>query len=278
MPVKKFKPITPGTRNRMGLDYSAVTTDKPEKSLLGSKKRTGGRNNAGKMTVKHRGGGHKRRYRNIDFKRDKDGVPGTIKSIEYDPNRTAFIALVFYADGEKRYIIAPNGIKVGDKIVSGEGAEPETGNALFLKEIPLGSMIHAIELTPGKGASLARSAGTYGQLMGREGKYASVKLPSGEVRRILLTCKATIGTTSNPDHTQQVLGKAGRKRYLGRRPRVRPVAMNPVDHPMGGGEGRASGGHPRSKKGLKAKGFKTRNNKKHSTKLIVSKPKKRAKK
>jgi large subunit ribosomal protein L2 len=278
MPVRKFKPITPGTRNRMGLDLSAITADKPEKSLLAPQKRTGGRNNSGKMTVRQRGGGHKKRYRTIDFKRNKDGVPGTIKSIEYDPNRTAFIALVFYADGEKRYIIAPNGIKVGDKIMSGDKAEPDVGNALFLKDIPLGSMIHAIELTPEKGAALARSAGTYGQLMGREGKYASVKLPSGEVRRILLTCKATIGTTSNPDHSQQVLGKAGRKRHLGRRPRVRAVAMNPVDHPMGGGEGRASGGHPRSRKGLKAKGLKTRNNKKKSTSLIISKPKKRTKK
>ncbi|TVR81688.1 MAG: 50S ribosomal protein L2 [Saprospirales bacterium] len=278
MPVKKYRPMTPGTRTRVGLDYSVLTADTPEKSLTSAMKRTGGRNNAGKMTVRQRGGGHKRRYREIDFKRDKDGIPATVKSIEYDPNRTAFIALLFYADGEKRYIIAPNGIKVGDQLMSGEGAPPDTGNTLFLKEVPLGSMIHAIELAPGRGAAMARSAGTYGQLMGREGRYASVKLPSGEVRRVLLTCRATIGTTSNPDHSQQVLGKAGRKRWLGRRPRVRGVAMNPVDHPMGGGEGRASGGHPRSRKGLMAKGKKTRNNKKSSTKLIISKRKKRNRK
>nr|MBS0037267.1 50S ribosomal protein L2 [Saprospiraceae bacterium] len=278
MPVKKYNPITPGTRTRVDLDYSGLTTDTPEKSLLAPKKSTGGRNKAGEMTVRQRGGGHKRRYRIIDFKRDKDGIPGVIKTIEYDPNRSAFIALVFYPDGEKRYIIAPNGLKVGDTVSSGPGASPDLGNALLLKEIPLGSMIHAIELTPGKGAALGRSAGTYGQLMGREGKFATVKLPSGEVRRILLTCRATIGTTSNPDHNQQVLGKAGRNRWRGKRPRVRGVVMNPVDHPMGGGEGRASGGHPRSRKGLPAKGFKTRDNNKASSKLIVAKRKKRSKK
>jgi large subunit ribosomal protein L2 len=200
-------------------------------------------------------------------------VTGTVKSIQYDPNRTAFIALVEYTDGEKRYIIAPKGIDVGSEIQSGKGVPPNVGNTLFLSDIPLGSSIHAIELQPGKGAALARSAGTNGTLMGREGRYASVKLPSGEVRRILLTCRATIGTTSNPDHGLQVLGKAGRKRWLGRRPRVRGVAMNPVDHPMGGGEGRASGGHPRSRTGIMAKGQKTRNNKKHSTKLIITKRK-----
>lgn len=229
------------------------------------------------MTVRQKGGGHKRRYRVIDFKRDKDGVPATVKSIEYDPNRTAFIALLFYADGEKRYMIAPQGLQVGDTVVSGKGASPETGNTLFLSDIPLGSVIHAIELQPGQGAAIARSAGTNATLMGREGRYASVKLPSGEVRRILQTCKATIGSTSNPDHGLQVLGKAGRKRWIGRRPRVRGVAMNPVDHPMGGGEGRASGGHPRSRTGIMAKGQKTRNNKKHSTKLIISKRKSRNK-
>jgi large subunit ribosomal protein L2 len=240
-------------------------------------KKTGGRNKDGKMTVRQKGGGHKRRYRVIDFKRDKDGIPATVKSIEYDPNRTAFIALLYYADGEKRYIIAPQGLQVGATVVSGKGASPETGNTLLLSEIPLGSAIHAIELQPGQGAALARSAGTNATLMGREGRYASVKLPSGEVRRILLTCKATIGSTSNPDHGLQVLGKAGRKRWIGRRPRVRGVAMNPVDHPMGGGEGRASGGHPRSRTGIMAKGQKTRNNKKHSTKLIISKRKSRNK-
>ncbi len=278
MPVKKYNPITPGTRFRVGNTYTDVTTNKPEKSLITSIKRTGGRNHDGKMTMRNRGGGHKKRYRVIDFKRNKDGIIGKVKTIEYDPNRTAFIALIVYKDGEKRYIIAPDGLKVGAEIVSGAGAPPELGNALLLSEIPLGASIHAIEMTPGKGAALARSAGTYGQLMSREGKYAIIKLPSGEVRRILLTCKATIGLTSNPDHGLQVLGKAGRKRWLGRRPRVRGVAMNPVDHPMGGGEGRASGGHPRSRTGVMAKGQKTRNNKKHSTKLIISKRKSKNKK
>jgi large subunit ribosomal protein L2 len=230
------------------------------------------------MTVRNRGGGHKRKYRVIDFKRNKDGIPATIKSIEYDPNRSAFIALAAYADGEKRYIIAPDTLKAGDKIISGKGVAPEVGNALYLSEIPLGSDIHAIEMTPGRGAALARSAGTNGTLMGKEGKYAIVKLPSGETRRILMTCKASIGTTSNPDHSLQVLGKAGRKRWLGRRPRVRGVAMNPVDHPMGGGEGKSSGGHPRSRTGIMAKGQKTRNNKKHSTKLIITKRKTKGRK
>ncbi len=225
------------------------------------------------MTVRNRGGGHKRRYRIIDFKRDKDGIPGTVKSIEYDPNRSAFIALVVYKDGEKRYIIAPNKIAVGDTIQSGKGASPDVGNSLFLNDIPLGSSIHAIELTPGRGAALARSAGTNGILVSKEGKFVVVKLPSGEVRRILSTCKATIGVTSNPDHGQQVYGKAGRRRWIGRRPRVRGVAMNPVDHPMGGGEGRASGGHPRSRTGVMAKGQKTRNRKKHSSKLIINRRK-----
>ncbi len=273
MPVRKYKPITPGTRTRVGNTYAEVTTDKPEKSLLAPMRRTGGRNNAGKMTVRNRGGGHKRRYRVIDFKRDKDGIPGTVKTIEYDPNRSAFIALVVYKDGEKRYIIAPNKIAVGDTIQSGKGASPDVGNALFLNDIPLGSTIHAIELTPGRGAALARSAGTNGILVSKEGKFVVVKLPSGEVRRILSTCKATIGVTSNPDHGQQVYGKAGRRRWIGRRPRVRGVAMNPVDHPMGGGEGRASGGHPRSRTGVMAKGQKTRNRKKHSSKLIINRRK-----
>lgn len=277
MPVKKFSPVTPGTRFRVGNAYAEVTTSEPEKSLLAPIKKSGGRNKDGKMTVRQKGGGHKRRYRVIDFKRNKDGVPATVKTIEYDPNRTAFIALLSYADGEKRYIIAPQKLQVGDTVVSGKDAAPETGNTLFLSDIPLGSVIHAIELEPGQGAAIARSAGTNATLMGREGRYASVKLPSGEVRRILLTCRATIGATSNPDHGLQVLGKAGRKRWIGRRPRVRGVAMNPVDHPMGGGEGRASGGHPRSRTGIMAKGQKTRNNKKHSTKLIISKRKSRNK-
>ncbi len=273
MPTKKFKPVSAGTRFRVGLDYSEITTNKPERSLLAPKKRSGGRNAQGRMTMRHLGGGHKKRYRIIDFKRLKDGIPATVKTIEYDPNRSAFIALLSYADGEKRYILAPNKLKVGMTVVSGKGAAPEVGNTLLLSEIPLGSTIHAIEMSPGNGAVLARSAGTNAQLLGREGKYAIVKLPSGETRRILLTCRATIGVTSNPDHNQQVLGKAGRKRWLGKRPRTRGVAMNPVDHPMGGGEGRASGGHPRSRNGIMAKGQKTRNTKKYSSKLIISRRK-----
>jgi large subunit ribosomal protein L2 len=273
MSIKKFSPVTPGLRYRVGSGFTELTTDTPEKSLLAPIKKSGGRNNQGRRTMRQRGGGHKRRYRIIDFKRDKDGVPATVKTIEYDPNRSAYIALVEYADGEKRYIIAPDKLKVGTEIMSGPGAPPNIGNALPLKEIPLGSAIHAIELQPGRGASMARSAGTYGTLMGREDRYASVKLPSGELRRVLLTCKATMGTTSNPDHGLEVYGKAGRKRWVGRRPHVRGVAMNPVDHPMGGGEGRASGGHPRSRTGIMAKGQKTRNPKKGSSKLIISKRK-----
>lgn len=274
MPVKKYSPVTPGTRFRLGNAFSEITTDQPEKSLTAPLKKSGGRNNQGRRTVRYRGGGHKRKYRIIDFKRDKEGMPATVKTIEYDPNRTAWIALLEYQDGEKRYIIAPNGLKVGDEVNAGEGVKPVTGNAMYMSEIPVGSTIHAIELYPGKGAAMARSAGTYGILVGREGKYAIIKLPSGETRKILVTCKATIGTTSNPDHQLEVLGKAGRKRWLGRRPRTRGVAMNPVDHPMGGGEGRASGGHPRSRNGQMAKGEKTRNPKKASSKLIITKRKK----
>jgi large subunit ribosomal protein L2 len=273
MPIKKFKPVTPGTRFRVGNAFAELTTDKPEKSLLAPMSKSGGRNKSGKMTVRQLGGGHKKRYRVIDFKRDKEGVPATVKTIEYDPNRTAFIALVVYADGEKRYIIAPKGLKVGDQIMSGPKATPNVGHAMYLKDIPLGAEIHNIEMAPGRGAALARSAGTYGVLMGREDKYAVIKLPSGEVRRVLITCKAVIGSTSNPDHALEVFGKAGRKRWTGKRPRVRGVAMNPVDHPMGGGEGRASGGHPRSRTGIMAKGQRTRNTKKHSTKLIIQRRK-----
>lgn len=275
MPVKKYNPITPGTRFRVGNAFSEVTTDKPEKSLLAPLKKSGGRNSSGRMTVRQRGGGHKRRYRIIDFLRNKEGVAATVKTIEYDPNRSAFIALVEYSDGEKSYIIAPDRLQVGMTIMSGKDATPEVGNAMYLSDIPLGATIHAVEIRPGQGAALARGAGTYATLMGREGKYAIIKLPSGEVRRILLTCKATIGTTSNPDHALQVGGKAGRSRWKGRRPRVRGVAMNPVDHPMGGGEGRASGGHPRSRTGIMAKGQKTRSPKKYSNKLIISKRKNR---
>ncbi len=278
MPIKKFSPVTPGTRTLVGNAFAELTTDTPEKSLLAPLKKSGGRNNQGRMTIRQRGGGHKRRYRIIDFKRDKENMSAEIKTVEYDPNRSAFIALVQYQDGEKRYILAPQGIQVGMTIDSGKGVTPETGNAMYLSEIPLGAVIHNIEMHPGNGGILARSAGSYGVLMGREGKHAIVKLPSGEVRRVLLTCKATVGSVSNSDHSQKVLGKAGRKRWLGRRPRVRGVAMNPVDHPMGGGEGRASGGHPRSRKGLIAKGYKTRSKNKYSSKLIISRRKTKNKK
>lgn len=274
MALKKYNPITPGMRFKVGVDRVEITTDKPEKSLLAPLSKSGGRNNSGKMTVRQRGGGHKRRYRIIDFKRNKENIPAKVKSIEYDPNRSAYIALVFYVDGEKRYILAPFGLKVGDEIISGSKATPNVGNSLYLADIPLGTSIHAIEMEPGRGAVLVRSAGTSATLMGREDRYAIVKLPSGETRRILVTCKATMGTCSNPDHGLTNLGKAGASRWKGRRPRVRGVAMNPVDHPMGGGEGRASGGHPRSRNGIFAKGQKTRNKKKHSTKLILSRKKK----
>lgn len=274
MGLRKFSPVTPGTRFKVISDFSEITSTKPEKSLLLSKKRTGGRNGDGKMTMRYTGGGHKRQYRLIDFKRNKDGIPATVKTIEYDPNRSARIALLAYADGEKRYILAPQGLKVGQKILSGKGSPPDIGNALPLSEIPLGSVIHNIEMQPGKGASICRSAGTSAQLTARDGKYAVVKLPSGETRMILITCKAVIGAVSNPEHSLTVHGKAGRKRWLGIRPRTRGVAMNPVDHPMGGGEGRASGGHPRSRKGIPAKGYKTRAPKKASSKYIIERRKK----
>ncbi len=274
MALKKFKPTTPGQRNKVISAFDDITTSTPEKSLLVGKKSSGGRNNSGKMTVRYRGGGHKRRLRIIDFKRDKEGIPATVKTIEYDPNRSARIALLFYADGEKRYIVAPNGLKVGQQIMSGETATPDIGNTLYLRDIPLGSVIHNIELNPGQGGKMARSAGSYAQLMSRDGRYAILKLPSGESRMVLVTCKATIGSASNPDKMHEVSGKAGRKRWLGRRPRTRPVAMNPVDHPMGGGEGRASGGHPRSRKGLPAKGYRTRSKKNTSNRLIVERRKK----
>ncbi|MGB1247330.1 MAG: 50S ribosomal protein L2 [Chitinophagales bacterium] len=274
MGVRKFKPMTPGTRHRVGSDFAEITTDTPEKSLLAPLSKTGGRNSKGRMTTRYRGGGHKKRYRIMDFKRDRQDVFAEVLSIEYDPNRTARIALVQYEDGEKRYIIAQTGLKVGAKIMSGKKASPEVGNAMFLADIPLGSIISCIELQPGRGAQLARSAGSSAQLMAREGKYAIIKLPSTETRMILLTCMAVIGTVSNADHNLQSLGKAGRKRWLGIRPRTRGVAMNPVDHPMGGGEGRASGGHPRSRTGLMAKGKKTRSPKKASNRLIINRRKK----
>jgi len=274
MAVKRFKPVTPGTRFRIGADFSEITTDTPEKSLVVAIKKTGGRNNQGKMTMRYLGGGHKKAYRIIDFKRNKSGIPATVASVEYDPNRTARIALLHYADGEKRYIIAPKGLKVGQKVISGESVSPEVGNAMLLKNIPLGSAIHNIELNPGQGASLVRSAGTSAQLAARDGKYATIKMPSGETRMILLSCMATIGSVSNTDHKLEVKGKAGRSRWVGRRPRVRGVAMNPVDHPMGGGEGKSSGGQPRSRNGLLAKGFKTRTKNKASNRHIIERRKK----
>jgi large subunit ribosomal protein L2 len=275
MSVRKLKPITSAQRFRVVNGFDAITTDKPEKSLLAPKKRSGGRNSQGKMTMRQLGGGHKKRYRIIDFKRNKTGIPAEVKSIEYDPNRTAFIALLNYQDGEKRYVIAQNGLQVGQNVVSGEtGIAPEIGNAMPLSEIPLGTIISCIELRPGQGAVMARSAGAFAQLMARGDKFATVKLPSGETRMILTSCMATIGVVSNSDHQLLVSGKAGRSRWLGRRPRVRPVVMNPVDHPMGGGEGKSSGGHPRSRNGIPAKGYRTRSKTKASNKYIVERRKK----
>ncbi len=274
MALKKFKPTTPGQRRKLASTFEEITTSTPEKSLLAPARKSGGRNNTGKMTMRYMGGGHKQQYRIIDFKRDKDGIPATVKTIEYDPNRTARIALLAYADGEKRYIIAPNGLKVGQKVMSGKEATPDVGNALFMSDVPLGTIIHNIELRPGQGAKMARSAGTNAQLMSREDKYAIIKLPSGETRKVLQACKAVIGVTSNTDHSLEVSGKAGRSRWLGRRPRVRGVVMNPVDHPMGGGEGRATGGHPRSRKGIPAKGYKTRRQKNQSNQFIIERRKK----
>ena len=273
MSVKKLKPITPGQRFRIVNGFDAITTNKPEKKLLDAKKRTGGRNNQGRMTVKFRGGGHKKRYRIIDFKRNKLGK-AEVKTIEYDPNRSAFIALIQYSDGEKKYVIAQDGLKVGQIIESGKRISPEIGNTMPLSDIPLGTNICCMELKPGRGAVMVRSAGSFAQLMARDGKYVTVKVPSGETRLILATCLATVGVVSNSDHQLLVSGKAGRNRWLGRRPRTRPVAMNPVDHPMGGGEGRASGGHPRSKNGISAKGYKTRSKTKYSNKYIIERRKK----
>ena len=271
MGLRKLKPITPGQRHKVVSDYSDVTSASPEKSLLKGKSKSGGRNNQGRMTMRYIGGGHKQRYRLVDFKRNKDGIPATVKSVEYDPNRTARIALLVYADGEKRYIIAPEGLQVGQKVMSGDEAAPEVGNSKKLKDLPLGTVIHNIELKPGKGGVIARGAGTYAQLNAKDGKYAIIKMPSGETRLILAECKATVGSVSNSEHSLVVSGKAGRSRWLGRRPRVRGVVMNPVDHPHGGGEGRTSGGrHPVSPWGKPTKGAKTRNKKKASERLIVS--------
>jgi large subunit ribosomal protein L2 len=275
MSVRKLKPITPGQRFRVVNGFDAITTDKPEKSLIAPHKKSGGRNSQGKMTMRYLGGGHKRKYRIIDFKRNKPGIPAEVKSIEYDPNRTAFIALLNYHDGEKRYIVAQNGLQVGQTVVSGiEGIAPEIGNAMPISQIPLGTIISCVELRPGQGAIMARSAGAFAQLMARDGKFATIKLPSGEIRLVLVNCLATIGVVSNSDHQLLVSGKAGRTRWLGRRPRTRPVVMNPVDHPMGGGEGKSSGGHPRSRKGIPAKGYRTRSKKNASNKYIVERRKK----
>ena len=274
MSVRKLKPITPAQRFRVVNGFDAITTDKPEKSLLVPKKRSGGRNNQGKMTMRYIGGGHKKRYRIIDFKRDRKDAAAEVKSIEYDPNRTAFIALVQYADGEKRYIIAQNGLKVGQSVVSGHKVAPEIGNSMPLASIPLGTIISCVELRPGQGAVMARSAGAFAQLMARDGKYATIKLPSGETRIVMADCLATIGAISNSDHQLLVSGKAGRTRWLGRRSRTRPVVMNPVDHPMGGGEGKSSGGHPRSRNGIPAKGYRTRSKTKASNKYIIERRKK----
>jgi large subunit ribosomal protein L2 len=271
MAVKKYKPVTPGQRDKILSDFSEITKNVPEKSLIRTLKSSGGRNNTGRMTIRYIGGGHKRKYRMIDFSRNKDSMQAVVKSIEYDPNRTARIALLVYSDGEKKYILAPDGLKVGQKLQSGAGIAPEIGNSLPLSEIPLGTIVHNVELRPGQGGTLARSAGTYAQLTSRDGKFAIIKLPSGESRMVLVSCRATIGAVSNTDHSNEKIGKAGRLRWLGRRPRNRGVAMNPVDHPMGGGEGRASGGHPRSRKGIPAKGYKTRKKNKDSNKYIVEK-------
>jgi large subunit ribosomal protein L2 len=274
MAIKKLRPITPGQRHKLVTENNDITTNRPEKSLVVAKRRTGGRNNSGKMTMRYIGGGHRMKVRIIDFKRDKFDVPGTVATIEYDPNRTANIALVHYADGEKRYIIAPAGLAVGMKVVSGPSATPDVGNAMKLKDIPLGTVVHNLEMRPGQGGKMARSAGSYAQLAARDGKYATMKMPSGETRMILVECMASIGSVSNPDHNKETHGKAGRVRWMGRRPRVRGVAMNPVDHPMGGGEGRASGGHPRSRKGLYTKGLKTRVKNHPSDRYIIERRKK----
>ena len=274
MATKKFKPVTPGQRNKVISAFDDITAKKPQKSLLEPLKSTGGRNNTGQMTMRYLGGGHKRMYRIIDFHRAKDACKATVLTIEYDPNRSARIALVQYEDNEKRYIIAPNGLKVGQIIESGSGVAPELGNTLPLGEIPVGTLVHNIELRPGQGGAMARSAGTYAQIAAREGNHVVLRLPSGETRMVLTTCRATVGVVSNPEHNLESYGKAGRSRWLGRRPRNRGVVMNPVDHPMGVGEGRASGGHPRSRKGLPAKGYKTRNPKATSNKFIIERRKK----
>jgi large subunit ribosomal protein L2 len=275
MALRKFKPTTPGQRHKVAITFEEITTSSPEKSLLAKKKRSGGRNDTGKMTIENIGGGHKKRYRIIDFKRNKFGIPAKVATIEYDPNRTANIALLHYVDGEKRYMLAPDGLKVGAEVISSKEASINVGNTLPLSELPLGTVIHNIELKPGQGGIMVRSAGSYAQLMAKDGKYAVIKLASGEIRKILMTCLATIGSVSNPQHQLQVSGKAGRSRWKGRRPNVRATIKNPVDHPMGGGEGKHSGGLPRNKNGVPAKGYKTRDKKKASDKYIIERRKKK---
>ncbi|MFN8923890.1 MAG: 50S ribosomal protein L2 [Sphingobacteriia bacterium] len=278
MGIRKLKPVTPGQRFRSVSDFEEITKSSPERSLLASKKRSGGRNHSGKMTVRNIGGGHKKKYRIVDFKRNKLGIPAKVAAIEYDPNRTARLALLHYADGEKRYMLAPEGLKVGQTVVAGSQAEPVVGNALPLRNMPLGTILHAIELTPGRGAQMARSAGTYAQLTAKEDRFAVLRLPSGETRRVLLDCLATVGNVGNATHMNLEIGKSGRNRSLGRRPRTRPVAKNPDHHPKGGGEGKASGGHPRSRTGLPAKGYKTRSKTKASNQYIISRRKNKKKK
>lgn len=276
MPVRKLKPRSPGSRSRTVPGFEEITKSTPEKRLLDAIARTGGRNNRGRLTAKRRGGGHRKQYRIIDFKRNKDGVEAKVASVEYDPNRSANIALLVYGDGEKRYILSPDGLGVGDRVTSGDDAEIRTGNSLPIKLIPEGTQVHNIELRCGKGGQMARSAGASAQLMAKEGSYATLKLPSGEVRLVGVSCRATIGVVGNSEHANVSYGKAGRTRWIGRRPRVRAVAMNPVDHPMGGGEGRSSGGrHPCSPWGQPAKGFKTRSPRKSSNKFILNRRKKR---
>jgi len=269
MALKKYKPMTAGTRWRIGNAYAEITTNKPEKSLLEPVKKSGGRNFQGRRSMRYIGGGHKKHYRIIDFKRSKHDIEATVVSIEYDPNRTAFIALLQYTDGEKRYILAPQGLQVGAKVIAGDNVAPEIGNALQMKHIPLGTVIHNVELQPGQGGKMIRSAGTSAQLANKEEKYAVLKMPSGELRKLLINCYATVGVVSNSDHNLETAGKAGVNRWKGIRPRTRGVAMNPVDHPMGGGEGKASGGQPRSRNGQYSRGLKTRTKGKGSDKLII---------
>jgi large subunit ribosomal protein L2 len=274
MGLKTYKPTSDGRRFMTGYDFAEITTDQPERSLLEPRRKTGGRNNNGRMTMRHIGGGHRQHYRRIDFRRDKDGIPARVASIEYDPNRSARIALLHYRDGEKRYIVAPVGCNVGDELVSGDGADIKPGNALALSQIPLGTIVHNVELRAGKGAQLARSAGTGIQLMAKEGEYALLKMPSGELRRVRVECRATIGQVGNLDHENVSIGKAGRSRWLGKRSSVRGVAMNPVDHPHGGGEGRSKGNHPQSPWGTPTKGYKTRHNKRTQKDIVARRKRK----